>query len=101
MTISGPIIHLGELATLRKELAKMDEIVGGTAELPTMEPNLRLDLKCDRTGHVQVKCQITPDNVVQTHSFTFDIDQSYLGALVRQCDQILKEYPVRDPQQTT
>jgi hypothetical protein len=78
----------------------MDEIIGGTAELPTIEPSLRLGLTCDHMGHVQVKCEITPDHVAQTHSFTFDIDQSYLGALVGQCDQILKEYPVRAPQQT-
>jgi hypothetical protein len=101
VTVSGPIIHLGELAALRKELAKMDEIVGGTAELPTMEPELHLDFACDPTGHIRVTCEITPDNLAQSHSFKFEIDQSYLGTLVRQCDQILKEHPVRDPDQKT
>lgn len=99
VTVSGPILHLGELAVLRKGLAEMDEIVGGTAALPCMEPNLRLDLACGATGHVRVTCQITPDDLAQSHSFTFEIDQSYLGALVRQCDHILKEHPVRDPDQ--
>src|ERR1051326_139556 len=99
VTVSGPIIHFGELATLSKELAKVDENVSGTAELPTMEPELRLDFVCDRTGHVQVTCKITPDNLKQSHRFIFEIDQTHLGPMVRQCDEILKQHPVRNPEQ--
>jgi hypothetical protein len=100
VTVTGPIIHLREIAAWRRELVKMNELVGGTAELPTLEPNLRLALACDRRGHVQVECQITPDHMAQSHSFSFEIDQTYLGGVICACDRVLEEYPIRDPDQT-
>jgi hypothetical protein len=77
----------------------MNEVLAGTAELPTLEPELKLTLVCDRTGHVKATCEITPDNLSQSHSFSYEIDQTHLGPCVRQCDQILREHPIRDPEQ--
>jgi hypothetical protein len=97
VTATGSILHLGELSQWRDALAKMDETVAGTAELPTIEPNLRLELTCDKnTGQVRGKCEITPDHMTQQHVFELGLDQSYLRPLISQCDDILREYPLRD-----
>ena len=96
VTVSGSIIHLREIATLRAELLNMDESLKGSAEMPTIEPNLHLKLDCNHLGHIAGECHITPDHMTQSHSFDFDLDQSYLKHLIRQCDRVLEEYPVRD-----
>jgi hypothetical protein len=99
VTARGAIIHLGEIESLRDELRRMSQILSGTAELPTIEPNLHLKLTCDHLGHIAGICNISPDHLVQSHTFHFEIDQSYLDRLIRQCEMILTEYPIKDPQQ--
>jgi hypothetical protein len=43
------------------------------------------------TGTLTVK--ITPDHMTQEHRFQFELDQSYLPAVVEQCRAILARYP--------
>jgi hypothetical protein len=100
VTVNGTILHLGEIAAWLKDLTKMSDLLGGTAELPAIEPNLKLKLICDHLGHIQAECWITPDHLKQQHRFTFEIDQSYLPGLIGECNTILQRYPIRDPQQT-
>ncbi len=99
VTVSGSLLHLSQLAVLREQLTRMNELLTGTAELPILEAELKLYLVCDRTGHVKATCKITPDNLNQSHTFTYEIDQTHLGPCVRQCDHIFREYPIRDPEQ--
>jgi hypothetical protein len=99
VTVRGSILHLGEILKWHTDLAKMDETLSGSAELSTTEPNLHLKLSCDHLGHVLAVCSITPDHLNQSHTFRFEIDQSYLKAIVRDCHRILEAYPIRDPEQ--
>lgn len=95
VAVSGPILHLGEIVSWRDELIRFDKTLKGKARLTPLEPNLSIELTCDRLGHVEAECFITPDHLTQSHSFTFDFDQSCLKSLIRECDTILHEFPIR------
>jgi len=96
VSVSGSIIHLREIAAFHAELIKMDESLKGSAELPTIEPNLHLKLECNHLGHVAGVCEITPDHMTQRHSFEFAMDQTDLKPLMKQLDTVLEDYPIRN-----
>ena len=67
-----------------------------SAILDPFEPELNLSLQtADRLGHVRAKVEITPDYLAQAHRFEFEVDQSYLPGIIRQCSAIVQEYPIR------
>lgn len=92
---SGPFIHLSELAGFTNELIRLNDELKGEATLPCMEPELSVKLKADKLGHVSVTVTLTPDHLTQQHKFVFDIDQSYLSGVLKQCHAVLEEYPLR------
>jgi hypothetical protein len=98
ITVRGPMLHLGEITIWKDDLIKMRELLRGDADLPTTEPNLRVKLRCNHLGHVEVNCSITPEHLSEHHTFAFEMDQTYLPALIGQCERVLEEYPVRDAQ---
>jgi hypothetical protein len=66
------------------------------ASLAPLEPELEAIISSsDALGHLKLRVKITPDHLRQEHSFEFDVDQSYLPALIRQCREIQSAYPVR------
>ena len=66
------------------------------AKLSPHEPELHVTLrKTDGVGHLRMSVAITPDHMSQTHEFQFDLDQTYLAALKRECRAIIQKYPVR------
>jgi len=44
-------------------------------------------------GQLEVRVDITPGNVTQSHPFTFELDQTYLPELISGLTEILKKYP--------
>jgi hypothetical protein len=50
---------------------------------------------CDSVGHFTMRVAITPNHMTQEHTFQFEIDQTDLAAIVRQCRAICLKYPVR------
>jgi hypothetical protein len=67
-----------------------------SAMLDPCEPELRLLLEVvDRLGHIRVQVELTPDYMAQSHKMEFDIDQSYLPGIIKQCRAIEREYPIR------
>jgi hypothetical protein len=49
----------------------------------------------DQLGHIRAQVEITPDNLTQSHKMEFDVDQSYLPSIIKQCSVIVKKYPIR------
>ena len=92
---SGPIVHLSEIDRWHTDLRQMKETLSGNAILACVEPNLSVALAASSLGRVKMEVKITPDHLTQQHSFTFEIDQSYLDPLLRQCRAMLETYPIR------
>jgi hypothetical protein len=68
--------------------------LSGKAALASDELNLTVTLEAtDRTGHLLAVVEITPDHMSQEHRFEFQIDQTYLLPIARQCQVVLGRFP--------
>jgi len=92
---TGSIVHLPELDRWKSETEVLLKSLNGEAKLDCMEPALSAILKSGSLGHVTMEVSITPDHMTQRHWFQFSIDQSYLPPFMKQCQSILKTYPIR------
>ncbi len=93
----GPILHLGELWGLYQGCTRMHSTLRGKAALECIEPNLSLKLTAGPTGRVQIETTITPDQLTENHSYTDEIDLSYLPAINAALRSIFDEYPIKEP----
>lgn len=93
--VSGNIIHLSEIRHLQTGVESVYQELKGKAELPCMEPELSVVLEAKNLGQIEMVVEITPNNLCQSHTFTFEIDQSYLPAFIKECEAVLSKYPVK------
>jgi hypothetical protein len=93
--VSGPIIHLTELANWVDACEKMYQTLRGEADLECVEPELSVKLKMKLLGQISMSVEITPNNLMQLHKFNFDVDQSYLKNSITDCHKILAEFPLK------
>jgi hypothetical protein len=91
----GSIVHLSELMGFCDELEVLERIIVGSAHLKCIEPHLRISLKGDKTGHVQMTTEITPNQLTQSHKFNATIDQSFLKPAIGQLRKILERFPIK------
>lgn len=96
--VTGPIIHLSEIAAWADACEHLATTLRGTAQLACMEPGLSLAMTMQNRGHISTVVQITPDHLNQKHTFEFEIDQTYLHGLVLECRQVLETYPIKNEQ---
>lgn len=94
--VSGPIIHLSELKTWTLAAMEMFRTLTGEANLECMEPELRVRLKAQSLGRIDMQVEISPDCLMQEHKYYFEIDQSYLPNLITECSNILAAFPLKD-----
>ena len=96
---SGPILDTVGVYRFREQLAALQAALQGEAVLDSVEPNLVVRLSAsDRLGHIALRVEITEGHLSEGHWFEAELDQSYLPGVLRQCDAILAEYPVRHPE---
>ncbi len=94
--VSGAILMATDLARWSRECEALRDGQVQQAELNPPEPELRISIqRIDRHGHFRMRVEITPDHLRQAHSFDFEIDQTYLPAIERQCRSILATYQTR------
>ncbi len=93
----GPILHLGELWGLYQGCMSMHKTLKGQATLECIERNLSLKLTAGPTGRIKVETSITPDQLTESHSYTDEIDLSYLPAINAALESIFNEYPIKEP----
>ena len=94
--VQGSILMVTDVAAFGEQCAAMLRGNSDSAALDPLEPELKVSLRvADRLGHLRAHVDITPDHLVQSHRLEFDLDQSYLPEIVRQCEAIVREYPVR------
>jgi len=94
--VSGAILMVTDLLGFAQQC---DGLGGGRneeAQLRPLEPELRVVIRpSDTLGHFTMCVHITPDHLKQKHSLEFEIDQTYLAEIVRQCRAITAAYPAR------
>lgn len=94
--VTGPKIRLPELAEFGAACQRVYENLHGVATLDCIEPFIRVQVAArDSQGHIEVTVEITPDHLTQQHRFTFELDQSYLPAVIEASRQALERFPIR------
>ena len=94
--VAGPILQIGDILRWGQQAAQLLEKKADKAALDPLEPELSVLIdSLDSMGHLRLRVEITPDHLQQKHAFEFEIDQSYLPGLIKQCEQAGREYPVR------
>jgi len=97
----GENLLLTEIEAFGDACACLARCERSTAALAPLEPGLDILLEnVDRSGHVRLRVEISPDPHTQAHSFEFAIDQTYLSGIVRDCAAIVAEFraPRADPE---
>ncbi len=95
--VRGPFMDTLAIYEFCKGLKELHDKLTGVALLQSLEPQLAIKIgSSDRLGHFRTEVHITPDPLTQTHRFEFEIDQSYLPPVIKQCTAVLDEFPVRD-----
>jgi hypothetical protein len=97
----GALVHISELESFVKELEVLDATLAGEASLQCMEPNLGVTIRSESLGHMTATISITPDHMRQSHSFIFELDQSYLKSVLTGCKSILSRFPPRGTKDRT
>lgn len=99
VSVTGDILRSPEIRSFKSDLEKAYKTLQGEVVLDCLEPYLHVLLKFEDLGRIEATVEITPDYLNEHHTFQFNIDQSYLPALIRDCDRILERYPLRRPSQ--
>ena len=98
----GALLMVTDIAGFGDRCAALLSGDKASAALDPLEPELKLSLEAvDRLGHVRAQVEITPDHLLQAHRFEFEMDQSYLPGIIRQCSEIVQKYPIRGQQDRT
>lgn len=93
---SGSILMVPDVLRWADECDLLATGEGREAQLAPAEPELQVTVRrVDNLGHFTMRVQITPDHLKQQHSFDFEIDQTYLPEIARQCRAIAAAYPLR------
>lgn len=92
----GAIVMVTDIYGFGDGCAAMHRGEMKAAALAPFEPELKVSLEVsDSVGHIRAQVEITPDHLLQSHRFEFEVDQSYLPGIIRQCSEIVQEYPIR------
>jgi hypothetical protein len=95
VVVEGAFIRTTEILAWQRAVQELAENLVGEARLECLEPEISVTLKGSPLGAVEMQVQITRDQLTQDYTFTFAVDQSYLGPLASQCTSLLSDFPVR------
>ena len=94
--VHGSILMVTDVAGFGDQCESMLSGDSRSAVLDPFEPELAVSLAiADCLGHLRLQVELTPDRLTQSHKMEFDIDQSYLPGIIKQCSAIVWEYPIR------
>jgi hypothetical protein len=94
--VQGAVCEVTDIESFRGECEALYDGRATSANMELLEPPLRVSIETlDRAGHLRIRVEITPDHLSQSHRMDFEIDQSYLPDVVRQCSAIVQRYPTR------
>lgn len=97
VTVTGPFLDTVSFSRFGDQLQELYRSLAGKAKLESVEPHLVAHvLGSGQTGRMELGVELTPDNVAQGHWFKFEIDQSYLPAVIAACTAVVRRYPVRE-----
>ena len=96
--VTGAILEVTDLVRWADQCEALWRGQREHAALSPVQPELGVAIRpADRLGHLSMRVDISADHLGQGHWFEFEIDQSYLPEIAKQCRAIAVRYPVRGP----
>lgn len=93
--VSGPILDTVSFTRFVAQLEAMESSLSGSAELSSVEPELKLVLSfTDSLGHIEGRLEITGDHMLERHVFLLSLDQSFIPGVLGELRKIVAQYPV-------
>ena len=82
----------------REQLETLHSTLDGTARFDTLEHQLELEFTVDSRGHIEI-CGAASDRAVDGNglTFSFELDQSYLPAIIKQLRAVEATCPHNGP----
>lgn len=96
VSVDGPFVRTTELHEFAAACSRLHETLAGEAALQTLEPYLKVSLRGNGRGQIEVAISITSDHLNQQHSFLGEIDQTDLPSIVAGCRRVLERFPIVD-----
>jgi hypothetical protein len=91
--------HILEVTDIRDWARQCALLLNGEAEHATLAPaepeSSAVVDSPDALGPLRMSLAIPPDRLTHKHAFEFEVDRSYSPAIIKQCEEIMREYPVR------
>jgi hypothetical protein len=85
-----------ELSGLLQGLTKLHDELRGEYAFEPLEEQLVLKATCDSLGHFFFDCVAMDEaGIGHTLSFEISLDQTYLGATLRELSDVVRTFPVR------
>jgi hypothetical protein len=93
----GAAIVTDELVRFAERLHALYEQLAGSAEFRTLEGQLALTLSCDALGHITLLGDVLDQAGIGNRlSFRIALDQSFLQQSIRELDEVIRAFPVRN-----
>jgi hypothetical protein len=80
----------------KRELKETYKSLKGTAKFKTLEGQIEINIKGDGLGHFEIECEtIDEPGTGNNLEIRMAFDQTYIPDLLRQLDDIIKEFPIQ------
>ena len=90
----SPDLHGSGFTHLKSGLENIYNTGKGKAELDTIGPHLSVEFKAESTDKIEMKVDITPNQVFEHHQYLFYLDKTDLKSCISQLTEILERYPI-------
>lgn len=93
--ISGPFIHLSDLANLKDSFQKLSANLSGTLQVEFVEPHLSFEFNMSYLGQCIVVISMISYNMEEEHRFSCQLDQSYFPTIIEELKRIETTHPFK------
>jgi hypothetical protein len=91
----GGDLRAGELVAFHEQLANLQSVLQGMAELTTMEEWLSIRVAADGMGHMRLECKVRDQpGIGNTLTCTINVDQTYIVPMLNDLREAIARYPV-------
>jgi hypothetical protein len=97
VVMAGSYLDTVSFWSFGEGLKRVYKNLSGEAVLESVEPLVKASIVAlGETGLMELRIEMRPDPVNQRHWFRQELDQSYLPAAINECEEVLRQYPIRD-----
>lgn len=91
--IADGIAFTEHLFVWRDSLKKMYETLEGGCNFLIVDPSFAIAMECQKLGQLRVTVDISENQITESHTFKYELDQSYLPEIIQKLFMFLESPP--------